>query len=131
MDENIPDDQRQLLYGRHIQSYQIGHEIGCKGMKDSEIIPFLLGLPAPTFFTRDKGFYNRRLCHSRFCIICLAVGQHEVADFVYRILKHSDLYTKAKRMGKVILATHAGIRILKVKSTKETCAVWTCSRQKQ
>ena len=33
-------------------------------MQDEEIIPFLLQYRRATFFTRDEGFYESRLCHA-------------------------------------------------------------------
>ena len=63
LDENILESQRQSLRGWRIAVRQIGHELGRKGMQDEEIIPFLLTLRQPTFFTRDLGFYSRQLCH--------------------------------------------------------------------
>lgn len=39
----------------------IGFDVGRKGMKDEAIIPFLHELRDTTFFTRDLGFYDRKL----------------------------------------------------------------------
>jgi len=75
LDENISSSQRQLLRSWRIRIHQVGHEIGRQRMKDKEIIPLLHGLPPVTFFNRD-------LCHDRYSLVCLAVGQYEVASFV-------------------------------------------------
>ncbi len=40
LDENILEDQRQLLLKWNVPIRQIGYEVGRKGMKDDEIIPF-------------------------------------------------------------------------------------------
>jgi hypothetical protein len=40
LDENIIDTQRRRLQGWRIAIRQIGYEVGRKGMKDPEIIPF-------------------------------------------------------------------------------------------
>ncbi len=79
LDENILESQRQLLRAWRIPVGQIGHELGRKGMQDEEIIPFLLTLPRATLFTRDLGFYSRQLCHARYSVVVLAVGQYEAA----------------------------------------------------
>jgi len=50
-------------------------------MADGEILPFLLTLSKPTFFTRDLGFARSEYCHDRRCLVILAVGQYEVAHF--------------------------------------------------
>jgi hypothetical protein len=80
-------------------------------MKDEEIIPFLHALHDATFFTRDLGFDHRRLCHPRYCLVCLDIEKDEVAVFVRRILNHSELGPKAKRMGAVLRVSHAGFSI--------------------
>ena len=61
LDENFTESQRQLLRGWRISVRQIGYDIGRSGMDDDEIIPFLLRLRRPTFFTLDRGFYKREL----------------------------------------------------------------------
>lgn len=71
---------------------QIGVELGRKGMSDEEIIPFLLRLARPTFFTRDLGFDEGEFCHSDYCLVVLAVGQLEAA--VRRLLNHADFDTQ-------------------------------------
>ena len=112
LDENIPEDQRQLLRSWRIRPYQIGHEVGRQGMKDEpDIIPLLHKLRRPTFFTRDLGFFDRNFCHERYCIVCLAVGQDEVASFIRRILRHPEFDSQAKRLGKVVAVSQTGMRV--------------------
>jgi hypothetical protein len=111
LDENAPEDQRSLLQSWRIPIHQVGFDVGRKGMQDEEIIRFLHQLRDATFFTRDLGFYDRRLCHSGYCLVCLAVGKDEVAVFVRRVLRHPELDTKAKRMGTVVRVSHAGFSI--------------------
>ncbi len=96
LDENAPEDQRSLLQSWRIPIHQVGFDVGRKGMQDEEIIRFLHQLRDATSFTRDPGFYDRRLCHSGYCLVCLAVGKDEVAVFVRRVLHHPELDTKAK-----------------------------------
>lgn len=69
LDENIPKPQRELLEGRRVSVRQVGVNIGRKGLLDEEIIPLLLRLRHPTFFTRDSDFYERRLCHPKYCLV--------------------------------------------------------------
>jgi hypothetical protein len=124
LDENVPEDQRSLLQAWGIPIRQIGFDIGRKGMKDEAIIPFLYELRDTTFFTRDLGFYDRKLCHPRYCLVCLAVGKDEVAVFVRRILRHPELETKAKRMGAVIRVSHAGFSIWRQNARKQIYINW-------
>src|SRR5882672_2345970 len=99
LDENIPANQRQLLEKTRLRIYQIGFNLGRRGMQDEEIIPFLLEQRRPTFFTRDDDFYNRRLCHRRYCLVYLAVEKDKVAVFVRQLLRHPEFDTQAKRLG--------------------------------
>lgn len=119
LDENIPESQRQLLRGWRIRIRQIGYELGRKGMKDEEIIPFLHQLRRPTFFTRDLGFYERHLCHANYCLVCLSVNQYEAASFIRRFLRHPLFKTRSKRMDKVIRVSQAGIRMWQLHGEEE------------
>jgi len=100
LDENILEDQRQLLIKWNVPIRQIGYEVGRKGMKDDRIIPFLLGLRQPTFFTLDADFYRRGLCHSQYSLVYLAARPDDAAAFVRRLLRHPECDTQAKRMGR-------------------------------
>jgi hypothetical protein len=91
LDENFPESQRQILKAWRIPIRQIGVEISRKGIQDDEIIPLLLALRRPTFFTLDGGFYSRRLCHARYCLVCVDVAPYEAAAFVRRFLRHKIL----------------------------------------
>ncbi len=124
LDENILNDQRQLLKSRRIAVHQIGDDIGRKGMQDEEIIPLLHQLNRPTFFTRDRDFYERHLCHSRYCIVYLDVGKYEVANFVSRLLRHRQFDTQVKRMGTVIRVFHGGITVWNLHAEKENRFEW-------
>ena len=124
LDENILDDQRYYLKNWRIHVRQTGHEIGRQGIKDEEIIPLLHQLGEVTFFTRDYDFYQRNLCHTRYCLVCLAIEEYEVADFVYHFLRHPEFNTKAKRMGKVVRVSHNVIRMWKLHDEKEYELSW-------
>lgn len=124
LDENIPESQRLLLQGWRIRVRQIGVDMGHFGMKDEEIIPLLHRLRHVTFFTRDLGFYRQELCHANYSIVCLAVGPYEAASFIRRFLRHPALNTKAKRMGKVSLVTHTGLRLWQLHAPREEELTW-------
>lgn len=102
LDENIPADQRELLQSRGIPVRQIGYDIGRKGIKDDNIIPLLLRLRFPTFFTRDRGFYHSHLCHAHYCLVAMEIDKDESAFFVRALLHHLHFNTQAKRMGQII-----------------------------
>ncbi len=126
LDENIIEDQRQLLHRWRIRTRQIGQDLGEPGMKDNEhVIPLLHQLSRPTFFTRDLGFYKSELCHERYSLVCLAVNQYEVANFIRRLLRHAECRTWAKRKGTVIRVGHSGIRTWRIGGDAEEYHKWT------
>ncbi len=124
LDENILESQRQLLLDRRIPIRQIGHDIGHKGLKDKEIIIFLLQLRRVTFFTLDSDFYKRPLCHTKYGLVHLDVRKHEVAVFVRRLLKHPEFNTVAKRTGKVIRVSSARVNTWVLRAEKEAFFEW-------
>lgn len=125
LDESIPPSQRRLLRSWRVPIRHIGYEVGRKGMKDDEIIPFLLTLRRPTFFTLDWDFYKRSLCHARYCLVYLDVRQYEAATFVRRLLCHREFDTEAKRMGAVIRVSHMGLSVWRLHAEKEAEFDWT------
>ena len=124
LDENILEDQRRMLMSWRVLFRQIGYEVGRKGMKDDEIIPFLLSLRQPTLFTMDRDFYNRDLCHARYSLVYLDVKQSEAATFIRRILRHRELDTQAKRMGAIIRASHTRLAVWRLHAEQEVHFSW-------
>ena len=124
LDENILESQRQLLRNWGVPVRQIGFELGRKGMADEEIIPFLLTLRQPTLLSRDLGFYDRSLCHARYCLAILAVRQQEAAYFARAFLRHPALSTRAKRMGAVVRVMHTGLVLWRVHAERELHLEW-------
>ncbi len=124
LDENILKDQRELLQNWRIRIHQIGYDVGRKGMADEEIIPLLLELRRPTFFTLDFDFYRRDFCHGRYCLVCMDVGQDEAADFVRRLLRHQEFNTQTKRLGKIIHLSSTRLAVRQVHAEKENFFIW-------
>lgn len=124
LDENIPKAQRELLAGWRIAARQIGVSAGRKGMLDEEIISLLQQLRRPTFFTRDGDFYERQLCHNRYCLVYLSVEKSEAAWFARRLLRHPAFKTQASRMGKVIRVSHTGISYWQRQQPREQHVGW-------
>lgn len=125
LDENISIIQRRLLKDWHIPIRHIGYEIGRKGMKDDEIIPFLLTLHHPTFFTLDWDYFKRSLGHARYCLVYLDVRQDEIATFIRRLLRHPEFDTQAKRMGAIIRLSHTGLAVWRFHAEQEVHYDWT------
>ncbi len=56
-----------------MQKFLHRNDIGRKGIKDDEIITFLLTTRRPTLERRDDDFYKRQLCHAHYCLVHLSV----------------------------------------------------------
>jgi len=124
LDENLPDHQRQLLRSWRVPVRQVGLDIGKKGMGDTTVISLLHRHGSVTFFTRDTDYFDKRLCHLRYCLVCLGVERSEAASFVRRVLRHPAFCTWARRKGRVLFVTHTGIRWWRLGSTEEEFARW-------
>ena len=124
LDENIIKNQTQLLRGWRISFRQIGVTIGTEGIKDDEIISLLHGLQRSTFFTRDDDFFNRNLCHSKYCIVYLAVRKEESAIFIRRFLRFKKFNAINKRLGCVIRITHSGLSVWRKKIEEMEYYTW-------
>ncbi len=124
LDENIPKNQRQLLESWRISIRQIGVNAGHSGMKDQEILSLLQQLRRPTFFTRDDDFFKSKFCHARYGLFYLEVEKNETAVFIRRLLKHADFNTQAKRLGKVVRVSHAGLSCWALRAREVTHFEW-------
>ena len=124
LDENILESQREILHRRRVRARQVGVDVSAKGLDDDAILSLLVHLRRPTFFTRDLGFFESGLCHKRYCVVCLAVHRNEVATFVRRVLRHPRLDTIAKRLGRVVRASSAGLRLWKIHAAEEEMLEW-------
>jgi hypothetical protein len=124
LDEHVPAEQREILRSRHIPVRQIGHDLGHAAMQDAQIIPLLRRLSYPTFFTLDFGFYVRRLCCDRYCLVCIAARDDESASFVRRLLRHPQFNTRSKRMGAVIRVSPVGVGVWRLHVGEERHIDW-------
>lgn len=124
VDENVIDKQRERLRQWRIPVRHIGHDIGYAGMEDEAIMPWLHQLRRPTLFTRDRDFYKPALRHARYCLVYLALEQHEVAEYVRHFLRHSAFNTQAKRMGCVIRVSDVDLTVWRLHANKEVHLDW-------
>lgn len=124
LDENIPENQRQLLRSWRIPMRQIGYDVGRQGLKDQEIISLLLQLRRATFFSLDSDFYQRDLCHSRYCLVCMDVRKQDAAIFVRRFLQHPQFDTTANRMGTVVRVSPPSLTVWRIHAAQETPIGW-------
>lgn len=124
LDENVSSIQRQLLQDWGIPVRHIGYGIGRKGMKDDEIIPFLLTLSRPTLFTEDWDFFKGNLRHAKYGLVFLDVSRDESAIFIRRLLRHPEFNTQAKRLGKVIRVSYSGLIVWQLHAQQEIFQDW-------
>lgn len=110
LDENIIASQRTQLREWRIPFRQIGRELAGQGVEDPQLIPLLLRLKQPTFFTRDFDFFKPQTCHSRYCVAWLNVRPEQAAFYIRRFLRHPAFRTRQQRMGNVARIHPGGIR---------------------
>jgi hypothetical protein len=103
---------------------QIGYELSRKGVKDPQIIPLLLRLKHPTFFTRDFDYFDAQLCHPDYCLVWLNVRPDEAAVFIRRFLRHPDFRTHGRRLGRIIRVHHDGINYWERGERRQTHIGW-------
>lgn len=124
LDENIPVDQCEMLWLKHIHAKQIGLDAARKGIQDQEIIPLLHRLDRPTFFSLDVDFYKRTLRHDGYCLVYLDIADDDAAEYILQVLRHPELNSKAKRMGAVIRAEPSGLTVWRVGQDDEERLLW-------
>lgn len=124
LDENVPRFHWHYLKTRRMPMRQIGHEVGRSGMQDDEIVPLLLSLSRPTFFTLDQDFYRPKLCHARYGLVWLDVLQVEVALFIRRFLHHPMFATTGSRMGTVVHVSHGALWVWRLYAQQEVRIDW-------
>jgi len=125
LDENFPDDQRELLRKFGVAVRQVGREVGRFGMPDEEIFPLLHRLRGVTFLTHDQGFSDESACHPSYCLVWLGVKQDLLADYARRLLRHPEFDTVAKRMGKVLAVGPSGVTVFERHRSSPRKVDWT------
>jgi hypothetical protein len=111
LDENFPDDQRRILIRWQLPHRQVGREVAWFGALDSDLVPLLHRLRAVTFFTLDKDFFKRRLCHRAYCLAWLDVPADDASEYLRRFLRHPRFDTQNQRLGIVARVRHDGIAV--------------------
>jgi hypothetical protein len=124
LDENMLGGRRRRLQSWGIAVRQIGYDLGRKGMSDNTIIPLLLQLRRPTFFTLDADYYKLHLRHARYCLVYLAVPEPEAPDYIRRVLRHPEFNTIAKRMGLVMRVSSEQINVWRSHADEELSVSW-------
>ena len=124
LDENISGLEEQKLSRWRIRCRCIGVELAANGTDDADLIPVLLALPRPTFFTHDKDFWDQSLLHRDYCLVWLDTEETEQARFIRAFLRHAEFNTHVKRLGKVIRVHPDGLTFYDSRHGKPKQATW-------
>jgi hypothetical protein len=124
LDANIVASQREQLAAWGVHVRQIGIELGHRFDSDANIIPILRNQKRATFFTRDRDFWEPKLCDPSYCLVWLDVPAMQAAYCIRRFLRLPQFRTAAKRMGKVIQIRPTGLTILGMDRQKPQNIGW-------
>jgi hypothetical protein len=126
IDESISEFEIWQLRRWGFRLRAIGPDLGNKSISDEDILPLLLRLKRPTFFTRDRDFWQQALCHHGYCLVYVDVLEEEgeIAAHVRRFLRHRDFKVSAQRLGKVVHLYQRGIAFYQCSDAKPHRLKW-------
>jgi hypothetical protein len=124
LDENIIHSQKENLRQWRIPCRQMGEELSRSGVQDSEVIPLLMRLKAPTFFTRDLDYFQPQLRHSRYCLVWLNIRPDEAAFYMRQFLRHPGFRTHEQRLGRVVRVHAKGLEFWQLGDAKLYRVEW-------
>ena len=124
LDENFRLEQQAVLHAWGIRTRKIGKDLATSGIDDADLIPLLLRLPSPTFFTRDEDFWRPSLQHPDYCLVWLDVEDTQGALYARRFLRHVEFDTNAKRLGEIVRVQAGGLTLYESRHGKPTNAAW-------
>jgi hypothetical protein len=124
LDENIRAEEVDVLNEARIPTRKIGVDLAPKGTSDGDIIPLLLRIKSPTFFTHDKDFWKASLRHDGYCLTFLDVPARQAAEYIRHFLRQPSFNTAAKRLGKVVHIHADGISYFAAGSRKTHAEDW-------
>ena|SRR5579859_6064211 len=79
---------------------------------DDRVPPLLLNLKRPTFVTIDHGFWKRKLCHPKYCILFFDLHkdkQEQLPALLRKLFRLPEFRTRSARMGKVARISKKGV----------------------
>ena len=125
-DENISETEIWRLREWRIAVRQVGPDLARRSASDQNVLQLLHRLKRPTFFTRDRDFWNHRLTHSDYCLVFIDLREQEgqIAAAIRRFLRHSGFDTHAKRMGKVVRVHRGGVHFWEIGKPSLQSVAW-------
>ncbi len=127
LDEHLSREEvlEPLRSWRSIQKIEdlVPHEI----LKDDRILQILRRQQQPTFITLDGGFFFRRHCDPRYCLLYFMIPrqqQFHLPDLLRRLFRLSAFKTKAARMGKIVRISNERVEFWQVGEEKKQTLPW-------
>lgn len=124
LDENIPRLQWESLQKAGVAVRQIGFELAYSSIADDSILVLLHRLKRVTFFTQDRDFLHRRLCHRAYCLVKLDIDPDDTGEYIRRFLRQPGFTTEADRLGKVVRVHAGGIQFWQIGSSLRKREPW-------
>jgi hypothetical protein len=115
------------ITARRLQDLRPGELI-----RDERVPEILMTLKAPTFITIDRGFWDSRLCHPKYCIVYfdLRDDQQELIPGLLRgLLRRAEFRSRSNRMGKVCHISTKAIAYWQFKRSGLKTISWTTQRR--
>ena len=124
LDENVTRDQADLLQQWGIRFRSISRDLGCQGMHDDNIVPFLLRLKQPTLLTRDGDSSSA----GWFTLDTVWLGSTWMQARRHFLLGAFSLIHDSgllpERLGKVIHIAPRGVDYWAKSKDRPTCVLW-------
>lgn len=99
-------------------------------LKDERILQILCDQKRVTFVTLDAGFYRKKYCDRRYCLIFFVLPHQEqgrLPSLLRRLFHLSEFKTGAARMGKVVRISRKKIEFWQAGDEKRHRIGWTAA----
>ena len=98
-------------------------------IRDDRVPEILRTLREPTFVTIDQGFWTKRLCDPKYCILVFGLRDDQqslLPDLLRRLLRQKDDFgTRSKRMGKVARVSLTGHEYWNYENPQKYRTIWS------
>ena len=105
VDDQLFDQEVLLPLARWITVQRLRDLRPGEVIKDERVPELLRALRQPTFVTIDMGFWDKKLCDSKYCVLCFPLRndqQEELPILLRRLWRIAEFRSKALRMSKVV-----------------------------